>query len=229
MQTSRLGFLTAGQSSMGHFLKMRTRKSVTIRITGLLVFLLAGLLATNSVHSDEEIGLRLMTFNIRYDTATDGRNAWPNRREAVAGLIRFHRPDILGLQEVQAHQQDWLLSSLPGFLAIGVGRDDGKSGGEFSPLFIKRERFELHDSGTFWLSTTPGEPSKSWDAAFPRIATWARLTDRVSGNDYLAVNTHWDHRGEEARIQSANLVRRCYPDPDRGNNADYWIDSASLN
>lgn len=179
---------------------------MTVRITTLLLVLLAALLPADHVRPDEGTELRLMTYNIRYDTPKDGENAWPNRREAVIELIRFHRPELLGVQEALVHQRDWMQGSLPGYIAVGVGRDDGRSGGELSPLFIKQERFDVHESGTFWLSTTPHKPSRGWDAAFPRIATWARVSDRVTGLQYLAVNTHWDHRGNEARIQSARLI-----------------------
>ena len=148
-----------------------------------------------------------MTYNIRYDTAKDGENAWPNRRPYVSQIIQYFSPDILGLQEVLAHQLDQLQYDLPNYSTIGVGRDDGKSGGEFTPLFIKQGKFKIHESGTFWLSEEPNIPSTGWDAALPRTATWARVTENSSQNTYLIVNTHWDHRGEIARQRSALLIR----------------------
>ncbi|MXP10563.1 endonuclease/exonuclease/phosphatase family protein [Pseudoblastomonas halimionae] len=147
-----------------------------------------------------------MTFNIRLATDADGDNAWRHRKAIVAALIEHEAPDILGMQEVLLEQKDDLASALPGLAMVGVARDDGKEAGEFSPLAYRKDRFELRQSGTFWLSLTPGEPSKDWDAALPRIATWAILHDRESGQDIRALNTHFDHVGSEARAQGAGLI-----------------------
>ena len=151
--------------------------------------------------------LRLATFNIRFDTAADGANAWPHRREPVAALMRFYAPDLFGMQEVTAGQLAQLKEDLPAYRFVGVGRDDGLSGGEFSPLAFRPDRFGLAGQGTFWLSPTPDVPSRGWDAALPRIATWAHLVDRDSGVRILAVNTHWDHAGLQARLESGRLIR----------------------
>lgn len=151
--------------------------------------------------------MRALTYNIRLDTDADGENAWPHRREAVSTLLRFHSPDIIGLQEVKAHQLDQLRSDLPEFEFFGVGRDDGAEAGEFSPIGISREQLAAEEWGTFWLSETPEKPSTGFDAAYPRIVTWARLKDRRSGAPILALNTHWDHVGRQARIESARLIR----------------------
>lgn len=153
--------------------------------------------------------LRVMTFNLRYDTPSDGANAWPHRRDWVAALIRFHAPDALGVQEALAHMLTDLDARLPGFSRIGVGRADGRAGGEFSAILYRSDRLELLDSGTFWLSPTPEVVgSKGWDAAIERIATWARFRDRRTGCRHLHLNTHFDHVGEQARQESARLIRR---------------------
>src|SRR3712207_7586469 len=47
---------------------------------------------------------------------------------------------------------------LPGYRWIGVGRMDGKDGGEFSPILYRSTCLEPIDHGTFWLSETPEEP-----------------------------------------------------------------------
>ncbi len=151
--------------------------------------------------------LRVMTFNIRYDTERDDANAWPNRREDVASLIGFYAPDLLGLQEVLLHQRDQLAADLEGYAFLGVGRDDGAAKGEFAPLAYRTDRMALIEQGHFWLSTTPHAPSVGWDAALPRIATWARFRDTASGARILALNTHFDHRGLEARRMSAAQIR----------------------
>jgi endonuclease/exonuclease/phosphatase family metal-dependent hydrolase len=153
--------------------------------------------------------LRVMTFNLRFDTPSDGGNAWPLRRDWVAALVRFHAPDVLGVQEALAHMLTDLDARLPGFARVGVGRADGRAGGEFSAILYRTDRLELLDSGTFWLSPTPEVPgSKGWDAAIERVATWARFGDRRTGCRYVHLNTHFDHIGEQARQESAQLIRR---------------------
>jgi endonuclease/exonuclease/phosphatase family metal-dependent hydrolase len=148
-----------------------------------------------------------MSFNIRYANPGDGRNAWPLRRTLVAGSLRLHDIDVAGLQEALRSQIDDLTKQLPQYAWVGVGRDDGKDRGEFTPIFYRRDRFELPESGTYWLSPTPEKiASKGWDAALPRIATWARLKDKQTGKEWYFVNTHFDHMGNEARIHSAELI-----------------------
>ena len=150
-----------------------------------------------------------MSFNLRLDVASDGPNAWPLRKDWVAALVRFYAPDALGVQEALAHMLADLDSRLPGFARVGVGRADGKTGGEFSAILYRTDRLALLDSGTFWLSPSPETPgSKGWDAAIERVATWARFRDRRTGCLHLHLNTHFDHIGEQARQESARLIRR---------------------
>jgi len=150
-----------------------------------------------------------MSFNLRYDTPNDSANAWPNRKDWVASLVRFHGADVVGVQEALAHMLTDLDARLPGFARVGVGRADGRARGEFSAIFYRSDRLTLLDSGTFWLSPTPEAPgSKGWDAAIERVATWARFRDRLTGCSHLQLNTHFDHIGEQARQESARLIRR---------------------
>ena len=150
---------------------------------------------------------RVMTYNIRYDDPRAGELAWSSRREMVASMIRFHRADLIGVQEALANQLDDLERMLPGFDAFGVGRDDGERKGEFSAILYDKARFELLDGATFWLSETPGVPgSRGWDAAYPRIVTWAKFRERPGGRTFFHFNTHFDHRGERARVESARLL-----------------------
>ncbi len=153
--------------------------------------------------------LRVMSFNLRYDNPGDGINAWPNRKDRVGQLIRFHEADVIGVQEALQHQLTDLDARLPGFARVGVGRADGRSGGEFSAILYRADRLQLRDSGTFWLSETPtAVGSKGWDTAIERIATWARFTDLVTGCTFVHLNTHFDHVGERARQEGARLIRR---------------------
>jgi endonuclease/exonuclease/phosphatase family metal-dependent hydrolase len=152
--------------------------------------------------------LRVMTFNLRYDNPADGANAWPNRKDWVASLIRFHGADVVGVQEALVRQLVDLDARLPGWARVGVGRRDGHEAGEFSAILYRADRLEVIESGTFWLSPTPEVPgSKGWDTAIERIATWARFRDRRTGCRLLHLNTHFDHLGEQARQESARLIR----------------------
>jgi len=156
-----------------------------------------------------DVPLRVMSFNLRYDEPKDGSNAWPHRRDMVASMIRFHDADLVGVQEALAPMLADLQERLPSHAWLGVGRADGKSGGEFSAIFYRTDRLELVDRGTFWLSETPEVPgSKSWDAALERIVTWARFRDRRTGKAFYHFNTHFDHQGEQARLESAKLLLR---------------------
>ncbi len=158
--------------------------------------------------SAEPVSLRLMTYNIRLNTPMDGDHMWPARRASVISMIRFHGADVVGAQEVLREQRDDLVAALPDFACLGVGRDDGKEAGEFCPLLIRRERLDVLDWGTFWLSATPDAPgSRGWDAACNRLATWARLRERASGREVLVMNTHLDHIGVVARREGARLLR----------------------
>ena len=150
--------------------------------------------------------MNIITFNIRYNTPNDSMNAWPNRIEMVTGLLKFHEADIFGLQEALIGQIEDIQNKLPEFEWFGVGRDDGEKGGEFSPLFFNKTKFILIENGTFWLSETPEKPSKSWDSSLNRIVTWGKFKSKVTGKQFLVFNTHFDHRGMEARKQSAILI-----------------------
>lgn len=169
------------------------------------------LLVTNSWVLAEDT-MRVMSFNIRYDNKADGENAWPHRRDWVAEVIREEKVDIVGLQEALGRQVKDLEERLPDYAWFGAGRDDGKAQGEMVPVFYKKDRFEVLDSGHFWLSTTPEVPgSKGWDAAITRMVTWLKLKDKSTGKSLLFANTHFDHVGVEARKESAKLALEKLP------------------
>ncbi|MDX2131225.1 MAG: endonuclease/exonuclease/phosphatase family protein [Planctomycetota bacterium] len=152
--------------------------------------------------------LRVMSFNIRYEGANDGPNAWPRRVALVERAIRDQDPDVLGLQEVEAAQADWLRATFPSHAFHGVGRIDAARSGEFAPIMFRAERFTALASGHFWLSETPDVPgSKGWDGACERMASWVRLLDRCTGRPVLVLNTHLDHVGVRARREGLALIR----------------------
>jgi endonuclease/exonuclease/phosphatase family metal-dependent hydrolase len=165
-----------------------------------------GILLVLLVYTGPAQNLKVMSYNIRLDVASDGVNAWPNRAEQVAGLMRFHRPDVAGLQEAMRHQIDALSEQLPEYEWVGQGRDDGQNAGEFAPVFFRKDRFVLEDHGQFWLSETPDIPSYGWGASYRRICTWVVLRDRKSEQRLRVLNTHFDHEVELARESSARLI-----------------------
>lgn len=157
--------------------------------------------------ADPPLPFRVMSWNIRYNNPRDGVNAWPRRKDWVAELIRSRQVDIAGLQEVLREQLADLQTSLPGMTFYGVGRDNGKSRGEHAPILFRSDRFQLLDQGTFWLSRTPQRvASRDWDAAITRIASWVELKDRKSQQCFYVINTHFDHVGKTARLESARLL-----------------------
>jgi len=150
--------------------------------------------------------LRVGTFNIRYDNSEDGINRWDQRRDSVYHFLTEKEPDIIGLQEVLHHQLQDLLTALPCYGYVGVGRDDGKTKGEYAPILYRKGKYDLLSGNTFWLSEHPDSVSRGWDAACIRIATWALLKDKLTGQKFFVLNTHFDHIGTEARRQSALLI-----------------------
>ena len=132
-------------------------------------------------------------------------NGWDDRKQYVCDLINFEAFDIFGAQEVRKVQLDEMLAMLPDYDYVGVGREGGDKG-EFVPVFYRKDVFEKLDGGTFWLSPTPDVPSKGWDAKYNRICTWVHLRHKVSGKKVCFMNIHFDHRGVQARIESAKMM-----------------------
>jgi endonuclease/exonuclease/phosphatase family metal-dependent hydrolase len=165
----------------------------------------------NRLSLNVAVSVKVMSFNIRYNNPNDGDYAWPNRKAMVTSVVNFHGADLIGMQEVLRGQLTELETLLPDYAWYGVGRNngrvDGENTGEFAPIFYRQDRFQLLDSGEFWLSETPDViASRGWDAALPRRATWAKFKDRQSGQDFIHLNTHFDHRGDVARVRSAQLI-----------------------
>lgn len=150
--------------------------------------------------------MRVATYNIRYDNPGDSLNAWQYRLPIVTDLIKFYDFDIFGIQEGLYSQVADLTANLPAYAYIGVGRDDGKQAGELSAIFYNKTKFELLQQGTFWLAPVTDKPVKGWDAALPRICTWGQFRNKKSGFVFYHFNTHFDHRGVEARKESAKLI-----------------------
>ena len=191
---------------------------------GSLLTMVMLLLAASAAIADP---FKAASWNIRLDTPHDAELAWPHRAGNVIRQLQQQQPDIVGLQEVMFHQLVRIESAMPGYQRIGVGRDDGKNAGEFSPLLIRSSRFAVKDSGTFWFhpSWLPDAPTQhgpeqigseligsgligqpGWDAALPRICSWALLQDKHSGKALRVLNLHLDHQGALARRESVQLI-----------------------
>lgn len=161
-----------------------------------------------------ETPLTVMTFNVRYGTANDGENSWDHRKDLVVNAIKAENPDLLGLQECLKFQADYIASQLPEYDHIGVGRESN-GGGERMEIFYRPSVLIPLESGNFWLSETPNVPgSRSWNSANVRMATWAYFRHLNSGGTFSYLNSHLDHRSEEARAEASKMLAR-------------WADAAS--
>jgi len=150
--------------------------------------------------------MNIATYNIRFDNPNDIGNLWKDRAPHLINLIKFHQMDIIGTQEGMYHQLEEIKKEL-GFSYVGVGRDKGGKEGEFSAVFYNPEKVKVVDQSTFWLSETPENPSKGWDAALNRVCTWVKF-ESVDGKKFYVFNIHYDHIGQKAREESSKLVIR---------------------
>lgn len=149
--------------------------------------------------------LKVMTYNIRLDVVSDGENDWNHRKDYFTSQIQFYEPDIFGVQEARPNQVIDIATSLVKYDNVGIGRE-GIGKGESSNIFYNKERFRVKETSTFWLSETPNEISKGWDAAFNRVCTYALFKDLKTKQLFWVFNTHLDHIGEDARTKGIQLI-----------------------
>lgn len=150
--------------------------------------------------------LTVMSYNIRLGSADDGTNSWQFRCPASMLMIEDRKPDVIGVQEALLPQLLFLDENCRSYDYVGAGREDGKKKGEYAAIIYNKKTVSVVKWGTFWLSETPEEPSKGWDAACIRSSTWAVMKSKASGKKFLFINTHFDHMGENARRESAALM-----------------------
>ena len=165
--------------------------------------------ALMSIACNRTSEIKVMSYNIRLSSGTikaDSIYHWEHRKQASLNLMHEENPTVFGLQEACPDQMDYMVENLPEYGYIGVGRDDGKRKGEFMSIFYKKEEVEFIDGGTFWLSETPDEVSKGWDAQCFRTCTWALLKKKDTGKKFVYMNTHLDHMGKVAREESIKLI-----------------------
>ncbi|MBT8300720.1 MAG: endonuclease/exonuclease/phosphatase family protein [Maribacter sp.] len=166
------------------------------------ILLLLSILSFNLTGQD----LKLMSYNIKYDNKRDTVNNWIDRKESLIRLIRHYEPSFIGTQEALHHQVKYIDSCLVDFAFIGVGRDDGRQAGEYTAIHYDTTLYKVLDSNTFWLSESPEKVSVGWDAAMERICTYGLFENLKTKEQFYVFNTHFDHIGEKAREQSANLI-----------------------
>lgn len=147
-----------------------------------------------------------LTWNIRYDQPKDSLDRWDRRKQALVHEVLARKPQLIGLQEVLANQAAFLDGQWGGYQRFGVGRDDGKTSGEYSPVYFDTTVFTLLLGRTLWLSETPDRPGFGWDASCNRIATIVILRDKSTADSVWVVSTHWDYEGKESRKHSARLI-----------------------
>ena len=170
------------------------------------------LVLTAPAHAQEpavppDLALEVMSFNLRYGTAKDGRDSWVHRRPRVRALIEAESPDLIGTQEGLRFQLDELGTDLPAYGELGRARADGEERGEYSAILYRTDRLEALKGGTFWFSDSPEVPgSTSWGNRLPRICTWARFRDLRTGDAFYLYNAHLDHESPESRRRSAELL-----------------------
>lgn len=158
--------------------------------------------------SAQQLSIKVASYNLRNDNRGDSLkgNGWQQRCPVIVDMVLFHDFDLMGTQECKINQINDLDSQLSNYGYIGKGRDDGKTKGEFSAIFYKKDRFEVIRSGDFWMSETPDVPSKGWDAALNRVCSWGEFKDKKTKARFYYFNLHMDHRGVEARKNGARLV-----------------------
>lgn len=184
--------------------------TTTRRLVPVLVLAALGVASAQGTQSPSQAPARdpltVMSFNIRYGTANDGENRWELRREMLFDVVREAKADLVGLQEALDGQIQELLAALPQYGVVGVGRDDGRTKGEYAAILYRRDRFHVSDAGTFWFSDTPEVvASKSWGNTITRICTWARFIDR-DGFAFWHYNVHLDHLSQPSRERSTDLL-----------------------
>ena len=172
----------------------------------LILFLACAVAAFGATSCAEKTNdIKVISYNVRF-SGGDGENHWDLRKHASINMINDEKPTVFGVQEAKADQIAYLKENLPQYGYIGVGREDGKDGGEHMSIFYLKEEVELLDGGTFWLSETPDVPSKGWDAACKRSCTWTKLKMKDTGKEFAYINTHLDHVGKVAQREGLALI-----------------------
>ncbi|MBE6748812.1 MAG: endonuclease/exonuclease/phosphatase family protein [Ruminococcaceae bacterium] len=195
---------------------MSKKKKIIISVVSIVLVVALGVTSGVLLYKDwpdviqdfepkkSEETIRIMSFNIRCTNV--GRDTWEDRIGIVTDTIVNSAADSVGVQEATPEWMATLKETLTDYDYVGVARDDGENVGEYSAVFYLKDKYNLLDSGTFWLSETPDTPSLGWDAACFRICTWAVLENKETKEQYVHVNSHFDHVGIKAREESVKMI-----------------------
>jgi len=176
-----------------------------MKIHNITILFITLILSVIQTIQSQEI-TKLMTYNIKLDYPKEGENSWMERKDFMIGQINFYEPDIFGIQEGMPNQMKDMDSMLTNYSFVGVGRDDGKDEGEYSAIFYNKNKYNIIESSTFWLSQTPDKVSMGWDAVCNRVCTYALFEDATTKTKFWVFNTHFDHVGTVARFESSQLI-----------------------
>ncbi|MBO5936832.1 MAG: endonuclease/exonuclease/phosphatase family protein [Clostridia bacterium] len=165
-----------------------------------------GEIIIDGIPEKSEDAKRIMSFNVRYGDDKEG--SVKNRSKISIAIIEQYAPDSFGVQEATGRWIDILSEALSEKYAyVGEHRDED-SDSEYSAVFYLKDKFNLLDSGTIWLSDTPEvKYTKYEESACTRIATWATLENKESGEVYTHINTHLDHVSDTARNMQADVLK----------------------
>ena len=179
-----------------------------MKLRNLLILLLLCSCAKPEESQKQDVSqyIRAMSYNVRLATSKDGANAWDNRKHGTVAMLNATQPDVFGVQEAYQSQVSYISEQAPEYMNVGVGRDDGKTKGEYMSIFWNTKTVIMLEWGTFWLSTTPDVPSYGWGAACRRTATWALMKHKKTGNHFVFINTHLDHASSKARVEGLKLI-----------------------
>lgn len=161
-------------------------------------------LPQRDIYNKADGAVRIMSFNVLSERF--GENAMINRRGIVTQTIAEYYPDSFGVQEATVAWMQCFKNRLPEYGFVGEASDYIPLLGGYSAVFYLKDKYELVDSGTFWLSQTPDKPSKGWDAGSERVCTWAVLKNKTTGEQYAHINTHLDNKGALARQNSVPMI-----------------------
>ncbi len=201
-------------------LPLRSLPPLLVALAGLALVILPSRLAAADA-AKPALALRVVSYNILGGDGTGGTgpNAWAIRKDLVAGLLRNQQADVISLQKAARLSLDDLHQALPNYGEAGVGRNDGKAGGEYAAILYRSDRFDAESSGTFWLSETPAVAgSTGWGARQARVCTWVRLVEKTSKAAFYVFNTHLDPTSSTVRDNCAALIQkrikaRAFQDP----------------
>jgi endonuclease/exonuclease/phosphatase family metal-dependent hydrolase len=156
--------------------------------------------------------IRVMTFNVNgaWDepSSAGNPNIWSKRATCNVETIQGAAADLMGFQEVEAANWEYYQRCLSEYSAVRGNEYDVAPYAATTSIFWKTSRFELIESGEFWLSETPDEPSGGWGVPYPMGVTWIKVRCVESDVPLVVLNTHLEDgvEGELFRVESSKLI-----------------------